>query len=258
MAQSNNDQGQIRDYLLGHLSEEEQQRIEERLMVEDDLFEEFEISKGELVEEYRAGELSGTENQWFERHYLASTEGKKTYTFTVALNCLKRPEPQPQPQPPPQQLNWFGRLGSLFTQQRWAVATVSAVLVAAIALVVFFPLFDRSGQRTLAVNLETSTSNRAPSEPKYRRIQVTPDVGEVKIDLMLPESVPPTSNYRVVFDNRSGTTKTLNVSAHDARSVSVIIPATELPPGLYALTLSAINGDGAEQRIGGYFFEVTN
>ena len=225
-------------------------------MVEDDLFQEFEISKGELVEEYRAGELSGKENQWFETHYLASQEGMKTYTFTVALNCIKRPAPPLQP-PQPQSLNWFERL-KFFTQPRWAVATVSAVLVAAITLGVFLPQFYRSGQRTLAVSLETSASNRAPSEPKYRRIQLTPDVGEVKIDLMLPQSLAAGPNYRVVFDNRSGSTKTLNVSANDARSVSVVIPAAELPPGLYALTLSTINADGAEQRIGGYFFEVTN
>ena len=258
MALSSNDQARIRDYLLGHLSGEEQQRIEERLMVEDDLFEELEISKSELVEEYSAGELSGHEHRWFESHYLASSEGKKTYTFTVALNCLKRPTPPPEPQLHPQPLNRFERLKSFFTQQRWAVATVSAVLVAAITLGVFVPLSYRSGHSTLAVSLETSASNRAPSEPKYRRIQLTPDVGEVKIDLILPESLPPSPNYRVVFDNRSGSTKTLNVSANDARSVSVVIPAAELPPGLYALTLSTINADGAEQRIGGYLFEVTN
>ena len=252
MALINNDQARIRDYLLGHLSGEEQQKIEERLMVEDDLFEEFEVSKGELIEEYRAGELSGKDNQWFESHYLASPEGKQSYTFAVALNCLKRPAPQPQ------HLNWSERLVSIFKQPRWAFATVTTVLVAAIAFGVIYPRFYDSRQRTLAVTLETSAISRGPSDPKFRRIQVTPDVLDVKMDLMLPDSVARSENYRVELDNRSGTTKTLKVSTIDTRSVSVIIPSGELPPGLYALKLTAINAGGAEQRIGDYFFEVTN
>src|SRR5215217_1053773 len=97
MALSNHDQARIRQYLLGHLSDEEQQRLEERLMTEDDLFEELEISKGELIEEYCARELTQGEHQWFERHYLASAEGKQRYTFALALNCLKPPIPEPQP-----------------------------------------------------------------------------------------------------------------------------------------------------------------
>ena len=72
MALNNHDEARIRDYLLGHLSDEEQEKIEERLMTEDDLFEELEISKGELIEEYRAGELSRNDHEWFAEHYLAS------------------------------------------------------------------------------------------------------------------------------------------------------------------------------------------
>jgi anti-sigma-K factor RskA len=45
MALNNGDQVQLRDYLLGRLSGDEQQKIEERLMVEDELFEEFVASK---------------------------------------------------------------------------------------------------------------------------------------------------------------------------------------------------------------------
>jgi hypothetical protein len=51
MVLNNNDQARIRDYLLGRLSDEEEEKIEERLMVEDELFEELEISKGEILEE---------------------------------------------------------------------------------------------------------------------------------------------------------------------------------------------------------------
>ena len=66
MALNNNDQARIREYLLGRLSDEEQEKIEEQLMVNDDLFEELEISKCELIEEYSAGELSQTDRESLE------------------------------------------------------------------------------------------------------------------------------------------------------------------------------------------------
>ena len=252
MALSNQDQARIRDYLLGHLSSEEQQKIEERLMVEDELFEEFEISKDELIEEYRAGELNRNEILWFENHYLASHEGRQRHTLAVALKCLKPPTPQPK------RLSWFEQLVSFFKQKPWAWATVTPVVLAAIAVSLIFPHIYGPKQTTLAITLESSAFNRAPSDPKYRRIQLTPDVGEVKIELMLPDSVTPGANYRVELDNRSAKTKPLNVSANSTRSVFVVIPAAELPQGLYALKLFAINSNGAEQRVGDYFFEIIN
>lgn len=251
MALSKQDQARIRDYLLGHLSSEEQQKIEERLMVEDDLFEEFEISKDELIEEYRAGELNRKENLWFENHYLASHEGRQRHTLAAALTCLQSPSPQPK------QLSWFERTVLFFKQKPWAIATVTPVVLAVIAgSLIFSQVFGP--KQTLAITLESSTFNRAPSEPKYRRIQLTPEVGEVKIDLMLPDSVTPGANYRVELDNRSAKTKTLKVSGTHPRSVSVIISAGELPEGLYALKLFAINSNGAEQRVGDYYFEIIN
>ena len=95
MAVNAHDQSSIRDYLLGRLSHKEQEHLEERLIVDDDLSEELEISKGELIEEYCAGELTEKERRWFERNYLASFEGRQRYSFTVALSYLSRiPKPR--------------------------------------------------------------------------------------------------------------------------------------------------------------------
>ena len=81
MSLNNSDQQEIRRYLLGQLEDEEQQKIEDRLMTENDLFEELEISKGEIVEEYCAGELTTKERDWLEQHFLASPEGQRRRTF---------------------------------------------------------------------------------------------------------------------------------------------------------------------------------
>src|ERR1041385_6157189 len=103
MALNNDDQRRVRKFLLGKRSEDEQQKIEERMMVEDALFAELEISKGELVEEYCANELSREEQQWFEQNFLASPEGKERYDLAVALGQLTVSAPQPR------QLTFFER-----------------------------------------------------------------------------------------------------------------------------------------------------
>src|SRR5215813_9604219 len=97
MALSNHDQSNIREYLLGKLSDEEQHAIEERLMVDDELFEELEISKGELIDEYSAGELDQKEQEWFGSHYLASDEGSERRLFAAALDTISRRQPTPEP-----------------------------------------------------------------------------------------------------------------------------------------------------------------
>ncbi|HEX6729842.1 MAG TPA: hypothetical protein VF074_07515 [Pyrinomonadaceae bacterium] len=85
MALNTNDETSIRPYLLGQLSVEEQNKLEERLMVEDDLFQEFEVSKVELVEDYCAGELDPTEREWLEQHFLDSPEGKHQRSLALAF-----------------------------------------------------------------------------------------------------------------------------------------------------------------------------
>lgn len=249
MALNKQDEARIRDYLLGRLSDEDQQQIEERLMVEDALFEEFEISKGELIEEYRAGELQNQENSWFESHYLASPEGRQRLTFAVALSCVKQPVP-------PQQLTWFQRFLSAIKQPRWALATgIPVAAMAAIVLMMSFVQFYRSTPTTFTVSLEASESTRSTSNSKYHRITLTPDIDEVKFDLVLPPSIPPVSKYQVELIDRSGSRKTLNIVSDDTRAVSVVIPASNLPVGLYALKLSAINASDGEERVGEYLLE---
>src|SRR5215213_1519407 len=135
MALNDQDQARVRDYLLGHLSDEEQDKIEERLMTEDDLFDELEISKGELIEEYCGGELSRNEHEWFEQHYLASADGKQTHAVAVALNTVKCPIPAPR------KLTWFERLQNFLKVHRWAVAaaTSAAVLIIVVGPFIYRP-----------------------------------------------------------------------------------------------------------------------
>ncbi len=254
MALNDHDQARIREYLLGRLSDEEQQKIEERLMVEDDLFEELEISKGELIEEYRAGELTQHDHSYFENSFLATPEGKQRHLLAVGLDRIARPSPAPQ------RVTWFEKLRAFFgTSSSWPVFASALAAVAILALgYAGFRWISNQPQTSIAFTLTNSVINRGSGDPRYHVVSLKPDVGEAKITLALPESAPTGVNYRAQLDDRVNTT-TLTPLSQDATSVLVVVSAKKLPPGLYSIKLIAISPDGSEQRLpGDYLFQVTS
>jgi hypothetical protein len=250
MALNDHDQARIRDYLLGHLSDEEQEKIEERLMTEDDLFDELEISKCELIEEYCAGELSRNEHEWFEQHYLASLEGRRTHATAVALNAINCQISAPR------KLTWFERLRDFFTAHRWAVAAAASAAV--LILVIGPSIYPPTPSTSYAFTLKSTVSNRSVGEARYFKVPLSAGIGELRITLQLPEGVTRGTDYRVQLDDRGEVTK-LKAASYDANSVVVVIPTTSLHEGLYALQLYAVKPDGTDELIPGeYLFELVN
>lgn len=257
MAFSTNDQGLIKEYLLGRLDEDEQQKVEERLMVEDDFYDEFEASKGELVEQYCAGEFSKSERDWFESHYLASEEGRQQYTLAVTLDS-KRPTPQPQPVEP--QSTWFERVTLFFKQHPWSLASTTAlVLVLMVAGLLLWrgaALFRHNGPPFVGGTLTSKTLNREGGGDLPKRITLPADASALTLRLLLPQSATTGATYRANLDTRTDM-KPVKVIASDAESVTVEVPASLLRAGEFGLTLTAINSDGTEQKIPGqYLFNI--
>jgi hypothetical protein len=238
-----NDQTRIREFLLGKLSEDEQQKIEERLLTEDDLFEELEVTKGELVEEYNANDLTRQEREWFERTFLASPEGKERYAFVTALDRLKRNTPAP-PSPP----SFFERIKNFFKQHppKIAIASAAAVIVIVAGLFLSLP----TGGTYVGPQLASSLINRDQGNLPAK-ITIPTNTSEVRFRLLLPQGTSPNANYRATLDNRSET-EPVKVVEHDSEGVWVVIPARLLPRGEYSLQLVAITG-GTEREIPGYY-----
>lgn len=250
MALSTNDHDIISDYLLGRLTDDEQQNVEERLMVEDELFAEFEASKSELVEQYCAGELGTKERVWFQEHYLASTEGQQKYKLAVALDSIKRPQYVQEVMP---QRTFRERITSFFKLQPWAVASAtSAALVVIVAAVWVL----RSEGPTFAGPTLTSNRINRDEGDLPPRIQLPSDAGKLKLRLLLTQPSTPGINYRAELDTKIEE-KPVKVVASDSESVSVEIPTSLLRSGEYGLTLTRINPDGTEHKVPGqYLFNI--
>jgi hypothetical protein len=75
----------LRTYLLGSLSPEEQQRIEQHLMIDSTAFEDLRWIEDELIDDYLEGALSGREKEKFENFFLSAPERRQKLDFAKAL-----------------------------------------------------------------------------------------------------------------------------------------------------------------------------
>lgn len=245
MALSNQDEANIRDYLLGKLDDEGQQKIEERLMVEDELFEEFEMSKGELVEEYLAGELSPKDYDWFGSHFLASPEGRQGQTFALAMEKLQNPAPAP---PVVRKQTWWERFRSFLNNRSWTVG-LAAAATAAIILWIVIPGGPRetfSGP-TLVGTLATRGEGTPPAI-----VKLPSTAAKLRLRLTIPDNSIAATRYRAEVDDRLNV-KTVEVVEQNAEGVLVEIPTELIPPGEYSLELIAIKADGSEEKVRRYY-----
>src|SRR5687768_12864644 len=90
MPLSEHDHDITRRYLLGQLTDDEEQKLEERLLSEDDFFQEVELTKDELAQEYASGELTAKERKWLQENFLASPEGKQRHEFARTFHHYVR------------------------------------------------------------------------------------------------------------------------------------------------------------------------
>ena len=127
-------QQSIRQYLLGApLEADQRQSIEERLLTDDELCEQFEIVEDELIEQYLADELSAPERVQFEEAFLSSAERREKLRVARALSNYVNKKAAPAP---------AKVIRVSFWSRRPAVAYAS--LAAAVLVIVFGALLWRS------------------------------------------------------------------------------------------------------------------
>ena len=173
---------EIRQFLLGQLSEERVERFEERIFAEDDFAEEVRIIEGELILDYHAGNLSPVERDLFAQKYLTSPAGlREVESESVFYELLRakstgntqesmangHPSPAPAetslpeseadppsaPREKPKQAGRLGRVRAFFTfRPVWAytalVTSLSLLIIGGVLIgrLLLPPVNDESAQ----------------------------------------------------------------------------------------------------------------
>ena len=76
---------ELRDYLLGRLGDEDEEKVEIRLLSDPVFTEEFDIVVNELTDQYVAGAVQGAEREQMERHFFASPARREKLRIAAAL-----------------------------------------------------------------------------------------------------------------------------------------------------------------------------
>ncbi|HYJ87331.1 MAG TPA: hypothetical protein VEW46_14815 [Pyrinomonadaceae bacterium] len=250
MALNNRDEETIRGYLLGKLTDDEEVNVEQRLLTEDGFFEDMEVAKDELVEEYQAKQLKKEEGEWFERNFLASPEGKQSQAFAKALNRYVVDHRLPSRQ----NRSLVQGLVAFWNSQPDLLRVAAAVAVVAIVAGIVWISRAPSPQNFATLTLLNTASTRSSGiEPSTVRLKED----ALRLTLMLPASATPGVRYRVDVINDKDETKSYEAAGQNAQSVSLEIPAAQLPPGHYLVTVSTVSDSHDVQRIpGSYRFTV--
>ncbi|HEX8922038.1 MAG TPA: tetratricopeptide repeat protein, partial [Pyrinomonadaceae bacterium] len=86
MALDSTDRQEIKLYLLGRLEPEDRaQRIEERILTEQDYYEELLVIEDEVIDQYLSNELSSDEREAFEQYFLRTPERARKLRFARAF-----------------------------------------------------------------------------------------------------------------------------------------------------------------------------
>ena len=264
-------QAEIRQYLLGTLSEDAQQKVEERLMTEETFLEELTLAEGELIDDYVGERLTAAERAEFERHFLATEERRRRLRFTRALSRyadahalataaageVAEPEAAREPLPPAaptfgERLRAFWVGLSPAARGGLALACV-AVIVGALWLV--RPAAPSPPRTFFALTLAPGSGDRAAGPaPSKARLPLGADA--LKLVLTLPAGSATADTYRAEMQTHTGRVEAVEVIGRDERSVSAVVPEARLARGQYIVRLHAVGADKTERPVGTYLFEV--
>lgn len=79
------EEGILRQYLLGLLTAEQQEPLEERLLTDGSFCETVSIAEDELIDQYLSNVLTNAEREQFERHFLLAPERQRKLRFARTL-----------------------------------------------------------------------------------------------------------------------------------------------------------------------------
>lgn len=236
------------------MDEENEERIEFRLLTEPSFVEEFDTIVDEITDQSVRGELAGDERKYFLRARERQVKARFASTLIEHAALIREKRPVPAVKTP----SFFERVVAFFSPQGMAFkfATTAAVVVLAVG-VAYIAFRGGSTPQTFAtLELSVSDADRAEG-PQSKTLKVEPGIDAVKLILNLPEQLPSYQNYRAELATREGVKTPLDVPTYDARTVTAVAPVNLVKRGTYGVRLTGVKADGSTDPIRGtYYFTV--
>ena len=178
-------------HLLGKLTPEEQQRVEEGLFAEEGWFEELRQAENDLIDAYAYGSLSVEDSKRVEERILVSPEQHQRLQIAISLGKVFAARPLPV------EMGLGSRTG--FAKRSWDFAGgwlaggIPALLAAGI---IFAVLLVRSERQNLALRTELQSLSKANAAPTIPAVTATK---EVPAQRALPAANPAAREVETLF-----------------------------------------------------------
>ena len=151
---------------------------------------------------------------------------------------------------------WFEGLRKFLTLHNWALVATTATAVVLVIAIAGVLTYRKNSGMVVSFALTSTAARRGPSHSEIYRLQLNPNVSELRISLTLPNTATAGASYRAELDDLRNT-KAVKVVGQEGNSILVSIPASDVPIGYYALRLFSTAPGGSEQQLpGDYRFMV--
>lgn len=270
------EQETIRRYLLGQASPEDSSKVEERLLADDEFYQELLIVEDELIDLYISGELSEPEREGFEPHFLLPPERQQKLRFARSLKKYVNSVGTTQPheiatkdcsedtakvaEPSPGKRPFFSFLPFGNPIVSYALAAAVLLIVGGASWVVFKNWSTPASREPGRVFAVVLTPGLTRDDGEVKKIVIPPGTDTVQLQLQIV-SADQYQGYRASLQTSEGEEK-LKVNDLKATSIgtSVVVPlqlnAGLLPRGDYYVKLSGLAPGGEYEDVGRYSFRV--
>lgn len=252
----------IRPYLLGLIQQNEQPQIEERLLVDNEFYEELLIAEDELIDEYLAGRLSLLERRNFEEHFLVTAEREQKVRFGRAL---KKYTADKASQRAISKQRWWS-YPAAFLSSRNAVASL-ALAAATLVLVVGVWLAAKNpsqqtpgGPAPASIVTAVLIPGTAREGGEITRISIPPGTDTIQLRLALPTG--DYEKYRAAILTSQGTNVWTATNLQPERLVEGKFIVLNLPANIfrrddYQAKLSGQLANSSFEEAASYTFRIS-
>ena len=271
----NIDKQEMRNYLLGNLEVDRRATLEERILCDPGVYEELLIGEEELIDQYLENNLSPSERQQFETHFLITAARERNLHFSRLLRRYLDSQPAPaspievplivrQNETPAPAKNFLPFAAGTFG--RTAAVGISTVVVLGVGIILLLCwLSMRKAQQHVAQN-ETAPFVSVPLTPgalrseevATHRIQVPPRGYRVRLEMQVSNSNFHNYKSELLRENDPlQTGEKLKAEKKDGQHiVPWTIPGEVLSPGDYQVRLKGVLDSGQDEFIDNYSFRV--
>jgi hypothetical protein len=262
----NIDKQEMRNYLLGNLEVDRRAALEERILCDPGVYEELLVSEEELIDQYLGNNLSPSERQQFETHFLITAERERKLQFSRLLRRYLNSQPVEIPVAVRQHETPAPAKTFLPFAGRTAAIAVSAGVVLGVGLILLLCWLSIQKARRQVVQQNTTPFVSVPlmpgalrsEETATHRVQVPPRGYRVRLEMQVSNSSFHNYKSELLRENaKLQTADELQAEKKDGQHiVPWTIPGEVLSPGDYQVRLSGVSDSGQDAFIDNYSFRV--